>query len=560
MSWVVAVAATLAGSAWSSHSSAAASEPDPPRPRLVVLLVIDQFRCDLLTRFETHYGAGGFRRLLDQGAFFANAYYSFGATATAAGHATLGSGRLPRDHGVVSNEWFPPEGGDKRVAVADPQTRLVGIPGASDGRGRSPRVFQGHALGDQLRLSDARSRAYGIALKDRAAILPVGPSADGAFWYDSRSGAIVSSSYYGSELPPELRQFNDERWVNRFAGSAWEPLLPPEAYAGTHAVGEDWVPIFAAYGHRFPHPLPGPREQPAAGYYSLVEATPFGNDIVLEAAQRLIRGQKLGQGPAVDLISIGFSSNDIVGHYFGPESPEVLDITVRSDRQLADLLGFLDQTVGVGAYLLALTADHGVTSSPHLTRNLNVPADFIDFRKLATLLNEKLNRQLGRAASSDPLVLGTEVPWLFCSSEFKQIDAQQQGALSRTVVETLRGTTGIADVYTAAELAGPPPSRDDRERWLAWRSYHPQRGGSFYLLVAPYYYEVDDKIAGHSMGFTHDRHVPIVMLGPGVRAGRYFTPADPLDIVPTIAALLGVEPPLGAAGRILHEALDARGP
>lgn len=549
------IATVIAAVAFSIPVHAAADEPDS-RPRLVVFLVIDQFRTDYVTRFDPYFSDGGFRRLRRDGAFFANAYYSYGATATAAGHATIGSGRLPRDHGVISNDWAHPDGPPVPVAaVLDLQTQLVGRSGDRKAEGRSPACFAGHSFGDQLKISDPRSRVFGIAWKDRAAILLTGRNADGAFWFDRPAGGFVTSTYYAQDLITPIRQFNEERWAERFSGKVWEPLLPTDAYASCRVADEKWAPIYEAYGHKFPHALPTLTEKTAKDDFNLLSATPFGNDVVLEAARRLVIGEGLGRGEAVDVLGVSLSSNDIVGHYFGPESPEVLDIAVRTDAQLAEFLTFLDDAVGPGAYLLALTADHGVTSSPHVVRPTGVPAAFIDFRTLCAEINGRLSEHLGAAAPKTPLVLGAEVPWIFCSTAFVNLDDERRGELSRLVVENLRRAAGIADVFTAAELAGPAPSRDDRERWLAWRSYHVRRGGQFYLSFDPYIYEVDDKIAGHSMGYTHDRHVPILLVGPGVRPGRYFSPADPLDIVPTLAAILGVEPPLGAAGRILDEAL-----
>ncbi len=555
------VALCAAGPPASDQTSvprASSEEAAAPSPRLVVMLVIDQFRPDFLTRLESRFCERGFRRFLDHGAFFANAAYSYSATATAAGHATLASGCIPRQHGIVVNEWFLDPGSSKsRAAVDDADTRLVGLDPETPTRGRSPRAFIGMSLGDQLKVLDPRSRVFGMALKDRSAILLAGRAADGAFWWHGATGRFVTSTWYMNELPGYLRDYNEQARVDRFAGQVWEPLLGPDAYTAARPVGARWLPFIARFGTKLPHSLPTLEGSERPFYYAALAASPFGGEMTLDIARMLVEHEQLGADDSVDMLCVSFSSNDACGHIFGPDSAEVLDLTLRTDRQIADFLDFLDQRVGLDRCLIALSADHGVSSTPLVLRDLRADTGFFDWQAIVKSLNDVVRNALGDAAPSSDLVLGVEMPWVYCDPAFDRLDAERDGALTRACLGVLRGTPGLAWVVPSSELEGACPPRDDLDRYLAWRCYYPGRSGRFYLKPAPFWYEKDDKIAGHTMCYSQDRLVPILLLGPGVRSGRFYAPADPLDVVPTLAALLGVVPPPGACGRVLYEAIGS---
>lgn len=528
--------------------------------KLVVLVVVDQLRADLVTRFSTHFGDDGFRRLMRDGAHFVNAYFSYGSSATAPGHATISTGRIPRQHGIVANKWYiNPDAQWAEYAVDDPNCRFV--PSRSNGKNgaRSPHRLIGPALGDQIKISDARSRVFSVSLKDRAAIFMAGHSPNGVFWWDLRNGHFVSSSYYCEALPAYIAELNQQGIANRYAGKAWRRLLSEDAYTGRHAVAASWS-NYANLGHTFPHKLPTVSDRPSYGYYAALWCTPFGNDLVLDAVQRILANEKLGQDSAVDLLCVGFSSNDLCGHQFGLDSPETMDMTVQTDRQIGRLLKMLDRQVGLDRCIIALTGDHGATTTPSLTKSLRLGGEYLDLKPLGERLNDRLQRHFDAADgdhASQRIVLGIDLPWVYLNRPLlAQLDQERRKKLLADAAELLRATDGIANVFTQEELTGTMPAAEDVYRWLAWRCYHPERSGQLYMQLEPYWYKVDNKISGHNMGFNHDRHVPIFVTGPRIRPGRYFSPAMPCDIAVTIAALLGIEPPLDAIGRILHEAID----
>ena len=542
--------------AWAEPSS-------QKQTRLVVLIVVDQLRADYLTRFSEHFGDGGFRRLARGGAHFVNAYYSYGSSATAPGHATISTGRIPRRHGIVANKWYLDPTTDRaEYAVNDDHCNILPPPPDGKGQGRSPHNLIGPSLGDQIKASDARSRVFSVALKDRAAIFLGGHNADGALWWDLRTGNFDSSTYYGAELPSYVTAFNRQKVAGRFVGRVWRRSLEEETYDGCHPTDPAWPGSSGNLGPTFPHALPAVDGEPGLAFYSALWCTPFGNELVIDMAERIVKQEQLGRGPAVDMLCIGLSSNDLCGHYFGPESAEVMDMMVRTDRQVAGLLSVLDERVGLDHCLIALTGDHGVTTMPPLAQAMRLGGGRLDLEGIRKKLDGQLRKMLGTAAEgmgARRIVSSVQLPWVYLNrSVLDGLDEAGRRRIIHEAADFLRGIDGIAEVYTAGELSGPSPSPDQVHRYLAWRCYHPERSGQLYLQLRPYWYKVDHKVAGHTSGSNHDRHVPILLYGPRIRPGRYFSPAKPSDIAVTLAAVLGIEPPLGATGSVLHEALDSR--
>ena len=308
----------------------------PKKPKLVVAIVIDQFRYDYLTRYRSDYH-GGFDLLLTKGAVFTNARYQHFPTVTAVGHSIFLSGAMPALSGIVANTWYDREAGMQVTSVSDPETTLVGgLPGA----GSSPRRMLVDTVGDELKIADnSQSRVIGISLKDRAAILPAGHMANAAYWFDNKSGNFVSSTYYFAEAPAWVKEANAARAADHYAGETW-------------------------MGHQMPQPGP---------LYSALEATPYGNELVEGFAERALASEQLGQRGVTDLLAVSFSSNDYVGHAYGPDSPEARAITAATDELLGKFFGALDRAVGLDNVLVVVTADHGVDPVPEVNTARHMP-------------------------------------------------------------------------------------------------------------------------------------------------------------------------------------------
>src|SRR5947209_1033267 len=342
------------------------------RPKLIVIIVSDQFRGYFLERYRDQFGEGGFRLFLDHGANFTDCNYNYANTRTAPGHATLLSGAYSDGHGIMANEWWDPRKKRAVTSVQDDGTKLVGV--SSSAPGASPHNLGADTLGDELKLAtQGKSRVFGIALKDRAAILPVGFSGDGAYWIDQKTGLWITSTYYRSQLPKWAQDFNDSKRTEKYLNKEWKDS--------------------SGQTMRTTGPQPSKDGSPA-GFYQVVGSTPFANDYEFEFARELMTYERLGTGPATDLLIISLSANDILGHQVGPDSPEVQAMTLATDRQLADFFNFLGHQIGLANIWIALSADHGIAPLPSVAAKMHVPAANFSAEKLRAKINRMLSDKL----------------------------------------------------------------------------------------------------------------------------------------------------------------------
>lgn len=518
---VPVLCACLVGSASGSAYNA--------RPKLVVVIVIDQFRGDYLERYRDQFGDGGFRLLLDHGAYFADCHYDYANTRTAPGHATLFTGTYSNGHGIVSNEWWNPQKKKSVTSVEDDTTQLVGLSGSPPGS--SPRNLLTDTLGDEMKLAtQGKSRVFAIALKDRAAILPGGFSADGAYWIDHKSGAWITSSYYRSELPKWAQDFNDSQRAEKYLNKEWKDSDGKVLRTTAPPKGKDGSP---------------------AGFYEIVGSTPFANDYQFEFARELITYEKVGSGPGTDLLAISLSANDILGHQVGPDSPEMHAMALETDRQLAAFFDFLGHQVGLANIWIALSADHGVAPLPSVAARLHIPAVGVSPEKMRAQFNAILSARLSPGRTTD-YVRAFDYPlaWLnedaFAAAKIKEEDGE------RLVGEAMK-QAGLRGFYTKSQLArGDVPGTEEGLRYE--HSYSPE--GGWYVMGVPAPFSVGSPSGtDHATAYTYDRHVPLALYGLPFQAGTYHTRAEPVDLAVTLASLLGINAPASASGRVLTEAL-----
>ena len=336
------------------------------RPRLVLLIVVDQFRYDYLERFGDLFGANGFKRLQRDGASWTQSNYDHMPTYTAPGHATMMTGAYPAETGIIANEWLDRSSGKRITSVFDDSVKILG--GDPNEPGASPKRLLSSTVGDELRLfTNDRSKVIGISVKDRSAILPAGRHANAAYWFNWLSGNMVSSTYYFNQLPAWVATFNATRPADKYFGAKWDRLLPEGEYV--KRAGPDstpWERVDASSGdtNTFPHTITGGAKGPGRAFYAALDYSPFANDLLVSFAQQAIVNEQLGQDDDPDLLSVSFSANDYVGHRYGPYSQEAMDMTLRVDQQIATLLDFVAARVGLANTLIAFTADHGVAPIP----------------------------------------------------------------------------------------------------------------------------------------------------------------------------------------------------
>ena len=501
-----------------------AAPPPAPRPKLLVAIVIDQFRYDYLTRFAASY-TGGFKRMLSGGAFYTNAHYIHVPTVTAIGHSTFLSGATPSVSGIIGNEWFDRASGHDVTSVSDPGTALLG--GKPGAKGSSPHRLLVSTLGDEMKIAGVAGKVIGVSIKDRAAILPSGHMADGAYWFDDSTGHFVSSTYYFSTLPDWVEQFDSAGADAPYKGKSWRALDAKPA-----------DPPFCVYA-----------STDRATSCGAIAATPFGNEMLEKFAERAIASEKLGTHPGADVLTISFSSNDYVGHAWGPDSTRVRDISIRTDRIIGSLLTFLDAHLGAGRYVVVLTGDHGVAPVPEVNTERKMPGGRLNWFNLIASVNDALTGHYGAGhwvASSSPGEIYLDLATL-ASHHANPAEAR------RIAANAALASPHVARVYTRDDLLAGIDSGDTISRAMRNGFYGP-RSGDVFVLPEPYFLYTP-RGTTHGTPYGYDRHVPILLYGAGIVPGVHHDDVLVNDIAPTLADLFHVEAPSGAFGRVLPGAL-----
>jgi predicted AlkP superfamily pyrophosphatase or phosphodiesterase len=541
------------------------------RPRLVLLIAVDQFRYDYLERFGDLFAQNGLRRLMRDGASWTQSNYDHMPTYTAPGHATMMTGAYPAESGIIGNEWLDRATGNRVTSVSDDTTKLLGDnPNAN---GSSPRRLIGSTVGDELRLAThERAKVIGISVKDRSAILPAGRHANAAYWFSTAAGNMVSSTFYFKELPAWVSAFNNARPADKYFGTKWERLLSEDEYvsrAGPDAPSWETVPSGSGDTNAFPHTITGGATTPGRAFYNALDYSPFSNDLLVSFAQQAIVNEQLGQDDDTDVLTVSFSANDYVGHRFGPYSQEVMDITLRTDRQIATLLDFVDARIGLSNTLLAFTSDHGVSPIPEHASAMGLggarlkAADLFD--KIRAAIRARYNPQ-GKSPdpSADYLLKysegGNMREWLINGNIYFNYDALKRDGVSveefsQVVVAGALTLPGIARCFSRIQLLRGATSTTDPIERRVLHGFHPARSGDVIVVAEPYRYLAETITATHGSAYSYDTHVPTIIMGPGITPGRYFQTATPTDIAPTLSALLRITPPANSTGRVLLEAM-----
>jgi hypothetical protein len=497
-------------------------------PKLIVVIVIDQFRADYLERYRDQFGDGGFRVFLDRGAYFTDCNYDYANTRTAPGHATLFTGTYTSGHGILSNEWWDPQKKKRVTSVEDDATKLVGI--ANSGPGTSPHNLRSDTLGDELKLATGgKSRVFALSLKDRAAVLPAGFSGDAAYWIDPKTGVWVTSTYYRSDLPEWARKFNESHRAEKYLNREWQDS--DGKVLGSTA------------------PRTNKKGEPA-GFYEVVGSTPFANDYQFEFAKELVVYEKLGTGGSTDLLSISLSANDILGHQAGPDSPQMRGMALELDRQIADFVAFLGHQIGLANVWMALSADHGVAPLPEFANTLRLPAAHLDTGALREQVNGLLSTKYSRKAD---YLLELDYPLAMLKQDAFAAAGKKEAEAESDAGEALV-QVGLSGYFTKSQFArGEVPGTELGRRYA--HSYSPEAG--WYVMGVPTPFAVGtSKGTDHATPFSYDTHVPLAFYGLAFQPGVYRTHAEPVDLAVTLASLLGINPPAQATGRVLAEALQ----
>ncbi|HMJ25635.1 MAG TPA: alkaline phosphatase family protein [Pyrinomonadaceae bacterium] len=564
-----------------------AQQPRPPRraansaqtkdsrPKLVLLIVVDQFRYDYLNRFGDLFGSRGIGRLMREGASWTETNFDQVPTFTAPGHAVFMTGAWPSQTGIVANEWYERDTGRKVKSVTDDTTnKLGGKPGE---KGYSPRRLLCSTVGDELRIAGGdRPKVIGISAKDRSAILPVGRRANAAYWFGTDNGNMVSSNYYFKQEPEWVDRFNSRHLADGWFGARWERLLPEAEYL--KRAGQDDVPWenrdkTSNDTNFFPHVITGGASRPERAFYKALDYTPFSNDLLIAFAEEAITNEKLGENAQTDMLTVSFSSNDYVGHRFGPYSQEVMDMTVRVDRQIGTLLDFVDARVGLRNTVVIFSADHGASPVPEQAALMNLPGRRYQKADLRKIVEDGLRERYARkdrpatdyiqsfankGETEDGLINAN----FYLNRAALQRDGIDLDECERVVGELSLRMPGAARYFTRAQLQSNLISTADPIARRVLNGFYPQRSGDVIVVFEPYniLFDLPDdptdprSSATHGSPYSYDTHVPLIIMGRDFARGTYTQPATPADIAPTLSTLLRLQPPSCSVGRVLSEA------
>jgi len=514
-----------------------------PRPRLVVVMVVDGLPQRQVLAYRDQLAADGLARFLDRGAWFSDAHYGHAFTVTAAGHATIFTGTYPYRHGIIANEWRDALTGAAEYCTGDIAASYIGHR-TQPMDGTSPKNLKVDTVGDALRRADPRAKVIGISGKDRGAILP-GGHAGMAYMYMSESGQFASSTHYMQQHPAWVQAFNAGKPADRWFRKEWKPLLPAAAYARSLPDKQPW---YGQRDARLPMVMGAPAERgPGPAYYSQLLRSPYADQLTLDFARAAIAGEGLGRDETPDLLAISLSAHDYINHRYSAESRFSHDHLLQLDRMLQEFFGHLDATVGRDHYVALLTADHGFMPAPEYTAQQGLRSGRIDGAQLLVRINTELEEEFGSGRwvsySGSSLLLN------------KQLIAQYQAdpdEVAEAARALLMEEPGIAAAYTRGELASG--SRMDAPFFgAAQRAWNIEVSGDVQYIVKPYWmFASGSSVTTHGSPYPYDTHVPILAWGPRwVRPGRVDERVEAVDIAPTVARWLGVAAPAASEGKAL---------
>lgn len=525
------------GTASAQQSNAAAIE----RPKLVVGIVVDQMRWDYLYRYQKRYTDGGFKRLLGEGFSCENTMIPYVPSVTAIGHTCIYTGSVPSIHGIAGNNFV--KDGKKVYCTDDDSVKPVGT--TSGAALMSPRNLWVSTIGDEMKIaSNGRAKVVGVALKDRASILPAGHNPNGAFWFDDQTGCFITSSYYMDRLPKWVEAFNDKRLPEQYLSQKWNTLYPKNTYTES-TTDENEYENGIREGVKATLPLNLPELYKKYGY-GIIRNTPFGNSLTLDMAKAAIDGEQLGADDETDLLAVSCSSTDYIGHQVGTHAIETEDTYLRLDKAIADFLTYLDSKVGKGNYLVFLSADHGAMNNAAFLQDRRIPAGSWDASATAKKLNHVLAKEYPEAGDIVKTVMNYQVFFNRDVIKSKQLDFDN---IKQTVVNVLKEDPSVLYACDMAKASTESIPEEVKSRII--NGYNRERSGDVVIILKPNFYAHGMKGTDHGAWNSYDTHLPLVFMGWGIKHGATTKQTFMTDIAPTIAAMLHVQAPNGCVGKAI---------
>jgi predicted AlkP superfamily pyrophosphatase or phosphodiesterase len=529
--------------AWSQNPKPS-TNTSVARPKLVVGIVVDQMRWDFLYRYYDRFAPnGGFRRLLGDGFSCENTLIPYSPTYTACGHTCVYTGSVPAIHGITGNEWYDRD--LKRVVYCSEDKTVKTVGSATQAGEMSPRNMFATTIGDELRLAtNFRSKVIGVAIKDRGAILPAGHSANAAYWFDARTGDWVSSTYYMNELPGWLQKVNASKPADKYYNAGWNLLQPANTYVQSTEDEQKWEgKPFGADQTKFPYSL----KAYTGKDYTKIATTPFGNTITEELAKAVLDGEQLGTRGITDFLAVSFSSTDYVGHTFGPNSIEAEDTYLRLDKDLGDLLNYIDKKVGKGNYLLFLTADHGVQNVPGFLAEHHLPGQLFGLGKMLSEMNTRIKEKLG----VDSLIVASENYQLTFNAALLEKNKLDKSVVSRFLLPYIKAYPGVLNAVEMEDLSSSTVPEAMKMRLT--NGFFNRRCGDIQIIFKPGWLDGFATGTTHGAVYPYDTHIPLLWYGWNVKPGKTNRETYMTDIASTVTAMLHIQMPSGAVGKVIEE-------
>ena len=524
------------------------SETPVKKPKLVIGIVIDQMRYDYLTRFADRYGKDGFNRILKNGFSLENAHYNMIPTYTAVGHASIYAGTSPNNHGIISNNWYDKVLKKSIYCVDDANYKTIGNEGIVGQK--SPHRLYTTTVADQLQLAqNMQGKTIGIAIKDRSAILPVGHTANAAYWYDAgNKNQWITSSFYMEELPDWVKAFNSNNKADAYLNETWETLYDIKTYSQSRADNNIYENNLNGQEKPvFPKNLKKLREQ--NDNFSLIKTIPAGNTYTVDFAKAAIKGEQLGKSKFTDFLAVSFSSTDYVGHRYGVASVETEDTYLRLDKDLAHFFNFLDTEVGKENYTLFLTADHAAVHVPSYLQSLKIPAHYLSTKKLKKFLSDITQKYF----NSKELIENISNYQIFLNQEKIEALGFNKNTVAQRLADEVLSFDKIYKAVTARTLQ--TTNFTEGIMHALQQGYNPKFSGDVLMIPYPATLNYSRKGTSHGSGYSYDTHVPVIFYGNGIKKGASKKTYKIIDIAPTISNLLKIEAPNGTSGKIIEEVL-----
>ena len=515
------------------------------KPKLVVGIVIDQMRYDYLTKFADRYGKKGFNRILQGGFSLENAHYNLIPTYTAVGHASIYTGTTPSEHGIISNNWYDKYLKKSVYCVNDNTYKTLGNNGLNGQK--SPKRLVTSTITDQLHLAqNMHGKTIGISIKDRAAILPAGHTANGAYWYDGENyNTWITSTFYMNKLPQWVTDFNNNNKADNYLNSPWETLYEIDSYVNSRS--DDNIFEEKLIGQETPT-LPKDLKflRTKNNNFDLLKTVPAGNTFTVDFAEAAIIGEKLGKSEYTDFLAVSFSSTDYIGHKYGVSAIETEDTYLRLDNDLANFFEFLDRQIGKDNYTLFLTADHAAVHTPAYLQSLKIPAHYLNPERLKNFLFEMTKKHF----NSIDLIENISNYQIFLNKEKVESLGLDIHVVAQKLADEVINFDQIYKAVTAKTLQTTHFSSGILNSLQ--NGYNQKFSGDVLLIPNPATLIRGRKGTSHGSGYSYDTHVPIIFYGAGIKQGVSTKRYHITDIAPTIANLLGIEAPNGTNGEVIE--------